>query len=71
MECAIHYPKDEKVDLVCGLVKLFQDIDINGDRRMEWKEFTQYVIDSVLADNAAKNFFSIGDNKLKLTENDI
>lgn len=23
-----------------GLIKLFQDIDINGDGHMEWAEFT-------------------------------
>src|SRR3990167_10970372 len=48
MESAIDYPPEEKVDLVYGLVKLFQDIDINGDLHMEWSEFTQYVIDCVL-----------------------
>ena len=31
-----------------GLAKLFSDIDINGDEHMEWSEFTQYIIDSVL-----------------------
>ena len=48
MESAIDYPPEEKIDLVYGLVKLFQDIDINGDLHMEWSEFTQYVIDCVL-----------------------
>lgn len=52
MECAINYPPEEKVDLVYGLVRLFKDIDINGDYHMEWHEFTQYVIDCVLEDGA-------------------
>lgn len=50
MESAIYYPKEEKLDLVYGLAKLFSDIDINGDAHMEWSEFTQYIIDSVLED---------------------
>lgn len=55
MECAIHYPTEEKVDLIHGLIKLFNDIDINGDERMEWGEFTQYIIDSVLEDTTVTN----------------
>lgn len=70
MECAIHYPPEEKVDLVCGLVKLFNDIDINGDKHMEWSEFTQYIIDSVLEDNNAQQT-SNNDAKHELTEADI
>lgn len=50
MECAINYPVEEKIDLVYGLIKLFKDIDINGDEHMEWSEFTQYIIDCVLED---------------------
>ena len=51
MESAINYPAREKVDLIYGLLKLFNDIDINGDMHMEWSEFTQYIIDSVIEDN--------------------
>ena len=40
-------PKD-KYDFINGLIKLFHDIDINGDDEMEWKEFTQYIIDAVI-----------------------
>ena len=29
----------------------FHDIDINGDGSMEWKEFTQYIIDAVIGRN--------------------
>lgn len=50
MESAIHYPAHERLDLVFGLSKLFNDIDMNGDAHMEWSEFTQYIIDSVLED---------------------
>ena len=38
---------------------------------MEWKEFTQYIIDSVLADKGSKNIFAIGDTKVTVTETDI
>ena len=41
------YPSEEKVDVINGIIKLFFDIDINGDGRLEWKEFNQYVIDQV------------------------
>lgn len=40
MKCAIVHPNEEKYELVNGLIKLFHDIDINGDRHMEWSEFT-------------------------------
>lgn len=40
MKCAISHPPEEKYELVNGLIKLFQDIDINGDNQMEWAEFT-------------------------------
>lgn len=42
MKCAIVHREDslEKYELVNGLIKLFQDIDINGDKHMEWSEFT-------------------------------
>lgn len=51
MESAINYPAAEKVDLIYGLIKLFNDIDINGDQHMEWSEFTQYIIDCVLEED--------------------
>ncbi len=51
MKCAMNYKPDDKFDLVHGLCRLFAEIDINGDRKMEWREFTQYVIDAVMQDN--------------------
>lgn len=48
MQCAISHPPNEKYDLVRGLIGLFNDIDINGDRHIEWSEFTQYIIDAVV-----------------------
>ena len=62
MESAINYPKEEKVDLIFGLMKLFTDIDINGDQHMEWAEFTQYIIDSVIEESPPdkkSNFFPL------------
>jgi hypothetical protein len=40
MKSAINAPPKDKYELVNGLINLFEDIDINGDRHMEWKEFT-------------------------------
>ena len=55
MKCAMNYSPDEKYDLVHGLCNLFSEIDINGDRKMEWREFTQYVIDAVMQNPVKKN----------------
>jgi len=48
MKNAIDVPPKDKYDFVNGLNKLFNDIDINNDGDMEWKEFTQYIIDAVI-----------------------
>jgi len=48
MKSAVHHREDEEYDLVHGLLKLFEEIDINGDAHMEWKEFTQFIIDAVM-----------------------
>jgi len=37
-----------------GLKKLFEDIDINNDKYLEWSEFTQYMIDVVVASKRAQ-----------------
>ena len=49
MEKAIQFPEEEMVDLYDGLIKLFNDIDINADTKMQWSEFTQFIIDTVLS----------------------
>jgi len=38
---------DYKYELVYGCLKLFAEIDINGDESMDWKEFMQYIVDAV------------------------
>ncbi len=48
MKCAMTHLPEEKYDLVHGLCQLFAEIDINGDKHMEWTEFTQYIIDAVM-----------------------
>jgi hypothetical protein len=48
MKCAMNHFPEEKYDLVHGLCRLFAEIDINGDKHMEWTEFTQYIIDAVM-----------------------
>lgn len=72
LQCAIPHPHDEKYELINGLIKLFYDIDINGDQKIEWSEFTQYIIDAVLAqqtelndlegENIRNNLIIIGNN---------
>ena len=47
----MNYDEVDKLDLIHGLCKLFSEIDINGDKKMEWREFTQYIIDAVMQDN--------------------
>jgi Ca2+-binding EF-hand superfamily protein len=42
-----HRPEDT-YNLIHGLRKLFFEIDINGDETMEWSEFTQFIIDTVM-----------------------
>jgi len=46
--------EDDKINLVYGLYKLFSEIDFNGDGSMQWEEFTQFIIDSVMGENKAK-----------------
>jgi hypothetical protein len=54
------YSEEEKVDVVNGSIKLFHDIDINGDSRLEWKEFNQYVIDQVSTTQVTSTLFEEG-----------
>ena len=60
MKSAINCDPSEKYELVQGLCKLFSEIDINGDRKMQWSEFVQYVIDAVMENPVKKNFKEIG-----------
>eukprot|EP00347_Sterkiella_histriomuscorum_P016786 403351858 len=53
MKSAMQHTPEEEYDLVHGLCKLFNEIDINGDQHMEWKEFTQYIIDAVMQNQVA------------------
>lgn len=45
---------DDLINLVYGLYKLFLEIDFNGDEKMQWEEFTQFIIDSVMGENDTK-----------------
>ena len=45
---------EDKINLVYGLYKLFQEIDYNGDKQMQWQEFTQFIIDSVMGEDKGK-----------------
>ena len=37
--------KQEKLEMINGLIRLFKQVDINGDQQMEWSEFVRYIID--------------------------
>lgn len=50
LKCSISHTSQDTYRLIDGLIKLFNDIDINGDKHIEWHEFTQYIIDAVVAD---------------------
>jgi Ca2+-binding EF-hand superfamily protein len=68
---SIQHPKEERIDLVYGLVRLFKEIDINGDEKMEWGEFTQYLIETLIGDDGIggnKNGGSQGRNKTSKTD---
>eukprot|EP01022_Parablepharisma_sp_SALTPOND_P033267 TRINITY_DN88388_c0_g1_i1.p1 TRINITY_DN88388_c0_g1~~TRINITY_DN88388_c0_g1_i1.p1 ORF type:complete len:1327 (-),score=132.42 TRINITY_DN88388_c0_g1_i1:797-4777(-) len=60
MKNAMNYKPEEKYELLHGLHKLFAEIDINGDCKMQWSEFTQYVIDAVMQDN-----FKVGEEAVE------
>jgi len=62
---SIECSDDEKYELVHGALKLFSEIDINGDAHMEWSEFMQYIIDAVL-ENSISN--SNDDKKMSVME---
>ena len=38
---------NDLIDLIYGIYKFFKEIDYNGDNKMEWAEFTQFIIDKV------------------------
>ena len=57
----------EKLEMIHGLIRLFKQVDVNGDGAMEWSEFVQYIIDQVLSESikatydAHGNVTTIGD----------
>ena len=40
-----HNSKEEEKRLVLSLIDLFEQIDVNGDKHLEWKEFTNHIIE--------------------------
>lgn len=71
MKCAISHAPEDKYELVNGLIKLFQDIDINGDGHMEWAEFTQYIIDAVIGSKDAQLYDARFERDRELTELEV
>lgn len=50
----VDHPSLDKVQLVKSLVDLFKQIDVNGDKSLEWSEFTSYCIEAGMAATAAR-----------------
>ncbi|EGR30073.1 hypothetical protein IMG5_143010 [Ichthyophthirius multifiliis] len=71
MKCAIMHSEEEKYELINGLIKLFEDIDINGDQQMEWSEFTQYIIDAVIGEKDQNTLEARFEKERDLTEKEI
>eukprot|EP00347_Sterkiella_histriomuscorum_P013983 403362615 len=63
MLCVLEFKEDEKFEIVQGLTQLFSEVDINDDKHMEWSEFTQYIIDSVMIRKAGKDELKRGKSK--------
>ena len=57
-------PVYELTDLIYGIYKFFCEIDFNGDNKMEWAEFTQFIIDKVEGEH--NNVEREKDNKNKI-----
>jgi hypothetical protein len=51
----LRHEDSDKLNLVYGLYKLFLEIDFNGDEHMQWEEFTQFIIDTVMGENEVKD----------------
>jgi len=62
----IQDPNYNSVDLVNGLMQLFDDIDINGDGNMEWSEFSQFVLDRVADEEIDLTLTNVPISELKL-----
>ena len=49
MDSVIKVEPVDRLEFFMGLKNLYEDIDVNNDKTLEWKEFTQYIIDSILS----------------------
>lgn len=64
LKSTITYAPADEYRLMDGLVKLFTDIDINGNNRIEWHEFTQYIVDGAVTKSVHENGdYSLNDRK--------
>ena len=66
MKSALKVDKNDEYDLIYGLWRLFSDIDINGDLHMEWTEFTQYIIDTVMKNSTNNDYLQMLKDKNKI-----
>lgn len=54
-QTVLNFDMADQLELIEGLLKLFTDIDINGDGDLQWSEFNQYIVDEVLAQPPLKD----------------
>lgn len=66
MKSALSVPKEDHYDLIYGLCRIFSDIDINGDLHMEWSEFTQYIVDTVMKNSTNNDYLQMLKDKNKV-----
>ena len=57
-------PYDE-INMIYGLYKLFNEIDLNADKHMQWSEFTQFIIDRVEGEDTSTDINDEKDIKEK------
>ena len=51
MKSSMHYDETDKAELIHSLCKLFSEININGEEKMKWRQFTQFIIDMIMQTN--------------------
>lgn len=51
----LKYEEKDKNDLVSSLIDLFDQIDVNGDKHLEWVEFTGFIIEIGLLDKESSD----------------
>ena len=59
---------EERMELIYGAIKIFKDVDINGDGNMSWNEFVQNVIDQVESTSVKPEFDGVTGKEISIAE---